>query len=198
VDFEARRAAYDERAQAMVGERLARVRYYEICYEGSQPSWDTGIPGVVDVPDFGLDLEMESGRVFGIVWDWEFTCYHLKVVPTSLAGIEVGHAAVWDVSSQSGWPPLIGRAIAGVAVHWWPTWSDDPVPLCPLHLDIVFEDGQKVFISAAIYDRERDSLFGLSDEVVVIFGEEAARRYRVDRYQEFDVSPGTGCSLGAG
>ena len=77
-----RRVALEAQAAALCGERIAQVRYLEIAYENGQAEWDRYADRFHTL-DYGLELEMESGQVYSIVWDWEFAEYGITVQPGS-------------------------------------------------------------------------------------------------------------------
>ena len=54
---------YEEVAQRLMGERIQRVDYFEIDYEGGKEYWNAD--SAFDSLDYGLDLEMASGAVWG-------------------------------------------------------------------------------------------------------------------------------------
>jgi hypothetical protein len=177
-DFERQKEALERRVARLVGRRLVRVHYYELRYESGQPAYRRGN---LDELDFGLDLLVEPAATFQVTWDDQFHPYGLTVRPGSL-GEELLDPAVWDVTQGGGWAALIGARITAASLHWAtaePAEPDRPRPSYPRDLVLEFEAGAPVYLSAAQYDPERDALSDGYDGLVVLFGQQLARHYRL-------------------
>jgi hypothetical protein len=111
-----RRAELEERATALCGERITQVRYLEIAYENGQTGWDH-YGDRFHTLDYGLELEMESGRVYSLVWDWEFAEYGITVQPGSSQD-DIQNCAVRDMTTDPAWVGLLHRPITAVEVYW--------------------------------------------------------------------------------
>jgi hypothetical protein len=171
------RLEFEQQARRICGERIARVRYFEIAYEDGKPRWRREFG---DVLDFGLDLETSNGRAFQVTWDSRFFAYGLSLQEGHLEE-HLSAAAVWDVTEESRWSQVVNQTVRDVAVYWSEVESDGSVTCYPQDMALIFESGAKVFLSASQYVEDTDELFGMSDEVAVIFDEETAERYQVGK-----------------
>lgn len=169
---------FESQAKRLIGEQLVAVRYFECPNEDHKPYWKRKF---FDSLDQGLDLEFEMGRVFSITWDWSFACYGLMVHEGSLATM-LSDYAMWDVSNDSGWAPLIGGKITDVTVYWAKELRESVWIPYPLVIVLRFSTGERVFLCAAMNPYETDELDKGADEVTVIFSEDIARRYHVGPY----------------
>lgn len=166
---------FELEVRRLCGARLSRVRYYEV--SGGDPAWDA-IPEL-DTADFGLDLVCDTGA-FHITWDSTFWSYGLRVKCGTLLD-HLRSALFTEVTEASRWTTLIGQQITDVTVQW----DDIPLPEYgygthyPQEIILSFELGAHVLLSAATYQDESHTLFGMSDNVVVIFDEAVARRFGV-------------------
>ena len=177
-DFERQRDELERRVARLIGRRLVRVHYYELRYETGQPAYRRGN---LDELDFGVDLLVEPAATFQVTWDDQFYPYGLTVRPGSL-GEYLLDPAVWDVTQGGGWAALVGARITAARLHWVTAdqaESDHPPLSYPQDLVLEFETGPPVYLSAAQYDPERDTLSDGYDGLVVLFGPELARHYRL-------------------
>ena len=106
---------FESKVQSLVGERISKVKYFEINYEGGQEYWNSDLG--FDSLDYGLDLEMESGAIEGIIWGSEFYQYGVSLVSASL-DTELKSCQKIDVTKISRWHELIGNEIINVKVIW--------------------------------------------------------------------------------
>ncbi len=67
---------------AFEGEILISVEYFEINYEGNQAEFTEN--SNYDCLDYGVNLKMQSGKVFGFIWGSEFTQYGVSVLEAPL------------------------------------------------------------------------------------------------------------------
>jgi hypothetical protein len=176
------RAAFEQHAQALCGQRIAKVRYFEINYEDGQLGWNY-YGNRFDTLDFGLELEMESGELFDVIWDKEFVQYNLSLRNGSLREEFLnGIVAVRDVTTEPNWRRLQHQPISEVRVYWSRQEVDGVRTFYPQTIEITFAEADKVYLSAASYRPSRDELWSVSDDVLVIFRDEVAQRYHVGPY----------------
>lgn len=131
-------------ARSLVGAQLQHVRYFTLDYardrrapaakgprlildprEWSEPSWR--FPDC-DSVDFGVELETADGRVFSSTWDPPGVHEGLGLRAGHLIGSalnEKADAAIWDVTTRSGWAPLVGQSFTDVRLHYLP-WATPP------------------------------------------------------------------------
>jgi hypothetical protein len=197
-EFERQQTALERRVERLVGRRLVRVHYYELRYEDGQPGYRRG---PLDELDFGFELLVEPAASFHVTWDDEFFSHGLTVRPGSL-GENLLDPAVWDVTRGGGWGTLVGSRITGANLYWLPVPAEPGQPnnpsasidshrRYPQDLVLEFETGPSLYASAAQYDPDRDALSGGYDGLVVLFGEELARRYGLGSHRA-DSAPRPG------
>jgi hypothetical protein len=133
--------------------------------------------------DFGCDLEMSNGSIFGIIWDGEYFQYGVGLVRESLAN-QLCESRCWDVTDDKNWAHLIGKNIVKATVYWsWVQYKGtDEKTYFPQELELEFESGSLLYFSASQYNEEKDSLWGMSDDIAVIFGRELAQKYHIGPY----------------
>lgn len=166
---------FEEEVRQLCTGCLSRVRYYEL--PGSWPSW--GAFAECDTAEQGLDIVCGT-RTFHVTWDNTFFSYGLRVQSGALLD-RLRAALVTDVSGENRWAPLVGQRITNASVYWGEV--QDPqsgeVTQYPQDIVLTFETGAHVFLSAATYQEATKTLLGMSDNVVVIFDEQVARRLQV-------------------
>lgn len=174
------------RARRLEGARLAAVRYVTIDYrreelhpslhgagprliedhdEWKQPTWK--FDGF-DSMDYGFDLSTDDGRVFSVTWDPPGWHEGISLREEPLLGVSVrseADVAIWDVSRDSGWAPLVGARITRVELRYRP-WSDAEGGFwCP-QISIAVED---VAIEVIMADADQGRLAPSADNVAVLF-----------------------------
>lgn len=171
------RTGFESLAKQLVGERIRGVNYFEIDYGAGREYWNQD--SEYDSLDFGLDLEMASGRIWGIIWGSEFVQYGISILPFSLHS-ELGTYHHVDVSDQSRWAGYIGCTIENVQIAWanGVAYRNGKYEgeFYPQELILSFSSGGPVCI-AALEIRE-SSHYGMSDNITVFFDSSAAARYR--------------------
>lgn len=126
---------------ASVGAELVSVRYFTLDYgrsdiapghhgpriisdvsEWSSPQWSCG-PG--DSVDFGVELDLSSGRTLSVTWETPGNHESLDVFPGRLIGSRLDDSpdvAVWEVTETSRWQEFVGAVITAVDLHFIP-WA---------------------------------------------------------------------------
>ena len=110
------RERYENRMQSLVGETVDVVTYHEIDYFDNQyhffddPRFDS--------LDFGLGLQLSSGKEFSLTWGNEFYQYGVSLCDGQLSGPRTR-----DVSDSSRWEEVIGKELKEVKVSW--DWVSD-------------------------------------------------------------------------
>ncbi len=162
----------------LIGKRLTGVRYFEIRYDTNEPFYICApFPG--HLLDYGCDLELEDGTIIGIIWDSEYFQYGIGVLKSSIAS-QLTDFSAWDVSKENHWTSLMNMAITKVKVHWsWAQYEGQEKQDYPQELEIQFDDGSIVFFSASQYDKAKDTLWGMSDDIAVVFDNDSAKRYGI-------------------
>jgi hypothetical protein len=173
-------AVFEQRAKELSGQHIAKVRYFDIPDPDDTASWNVNTEPF-DLLAFGLDLEMQTGRVFGFTWGSEFIQYGLSFHSHSLKD-ELLNASSLDVSNQSRWVSLLHQRIHQATIYWHTFVRDGVQKRFPQDLELIFESGAKVFICARIYQTTSDELFPFADEIAVIFNDQLAQQYHVGPY----------------
>lgn len=176
------KSKYENDIAALIGKQLKRVRYFEICYDTNLPHYlNDAFSG--HLLDYGCDLEMRDGSIFGIIWDWEYFQYGIGITQTSLS-TKLSGVRVWEVTNDKHWANLIGQTIAKVKVYW--SWvqsegSSEKI-YYPQDVEVEFSNACLVFFSSSQYNQEKDALWGISDDIAIIFDKDAAKRYNIGPY----------------
>ena len=181
------RKQFDAAAQELVGLNLAGVTYFEIEYEAEERIYLLQSQ-IGHFLDFGLELRMTDGQFQSFLWDSAFYQYGIGIFPYQ-ANLEVSTNRQWDVSGTLEWVSLIGSTIESVEVYW--SWVSDSVAAeeasrtyYPQDMKLSFSSGRHIYISASQYTESSDTLFGMSDEILVVFDESVAAKYRVGPHAE--------------
>lgn len=160
---------------ALEGETLISVKYFEINYEDYQTEFTENSD--YDCLDYGINLKMQSGKVFGFIWGSEFTQYGVSVLNTSLQS-EVAECREFDVTQSSNWCQIIDDEIQTAEVVWH--WVKEvglfkKKTYYPQSILLTFKSGEVVVISAL--EMSDNSHWGMADNIVVLFNKESAQSY---------------------
>jgi hypothetical protein len=93
--------------------------------EWTAPHWTHPIG---DGVDFGVELDLSSGRTLSIAWEPPGSHESLEVFPGRLIGSlldDEPDVAVWDVTARSRWTDLVGRTITAIDPHYIPWAPND-------------------------------------------------------------------------
>ncbi|MNS63026.1 hypothetical protein D3C72_961090 [compost metagenome] len=205
------KAELEAQVRMLIGHRLKRVAYTKLSYDSwdAYPDLfeDCVLQIVLDTESgdrFFCSWSTETSMDYGV--SLGRAPYYETVVLRPAPGPEASDGLhTVDVSERSGWQPFLHDPIVDVRVHWLETtsyevgqaamgkWrqgeevvlSDDLLNGCvsasPQDLEIVFESGRSIMVSAASYNEALDTLQPMMDELVVIFRPEVAARYDVGR-----------------
>ena len=178
------REQFEAETQKLVGLTLSDVVYYEIEYDTPDPFY-LRHPEIGHFLDHGLDLIATDGQCHSFLWDGAFYQYGIGLFPHTAAN-EVNTNRLWRVSDHDDWIPLIGRTITSANVYW--SWIDSAATderdrtYYPQDVCLSFTGDQRVYISAAQYMEASNTVMGMSDEILVVFRESVARKYRIGPY----------------
>lgn len=157
----------------LIGERIRTVRYFTLDYrrEELHPELIDSGPRVIDAKeelndptwlfdgfdalDYGLEMTTDSYATFPLTWDPPGDREGIGLQPTPMLGSGVrsdADVAIWDVGKRpSGWVPMVGRRVTGVALHYVP-WDEGTGSLwCP-HITLHFEEGPVEVVMADAHD----------------------------------------------
>jgi len=169
------KSEYESLAKGLIGEKLQRVEYFEIKYDG----YETDFSGEesFDSLDYGVNFLMSSGKVFGFIWGDEFFQYGVSILTASLQS-EVSECREVEVSDSKHWFPLIGREITSAYVDWcWVKESGffKKKIYYPQSIVLNFEGGRFVVVSAL--EIQDGTHFGMADNITVFFDKPNAIKY---------------------
>lgn len=173
-------------ANALVGERIQAVRYFNIDYRrfelqpelvdqgpreiDAEDEWDapTWRFAGFDTLDYGLEIATTSGLVFSLTWDPPGDHEGIGLQPTPMIGSGVrpdAYVAVWDLSCARGsWTHIIGTRVTRVDLHYLP-WDKAGGPLwCP-RITICCERGSVDVVMGTARDGQ---LVPSADDVAVL------------------------------
>lgn len=109
------KAAVQATLDRFVGHAIIGCRYVEIDYEGGQEGW---LGPSRDELDYGLELDLDNGETWSIVWEQFDLNEGLNVRPGSLVpeSVRAQGSAMRDVSSR--WLELGPGTLAEVKLGW--------------------------------------------------------------------------------
>lgn len=169
------KSEYENDIAALIGRQLSRVRYFEIYYETANTYYTNPLFNG-HILDYGCDLEMADGSIFGIIWDGEFFHYGAGISKASLSA-QLPNARIWDFTEDNYWLNLIGKTITRTRVFWSDIQYTESQErhYYPQDVELKFSDGSSVFFSAFQYNEDKGILYGASDDIAIVFGNEAAQ-----------------------
>lgn len=173
-----------EALRPFIGSTIVGVRYITIDYRRWDVSPEHRGPRVIDDPlelasppwsyriadsaDFGVELDMASGRTLSIGWETPGEHESLQVFPGRLVGSVLDASpdvAIWDLAASSRWRELIGRTITELDVHYIP-WSPDEGFWCT-RVKLAFGDSEVVLLLGEVDQTE--SIVPSADNIAVLF-----------------------------
>lgn len=176
--------AYRNAVIALRDHALVRVTY--VTGGGDdEPDW-TWASTDFDVLDQGVEVETATGARFAIPWDHTFAGYGLTVLAGAFAQLLAADANVgnWDVSTSARWQPVLHTPIDDIRIDWLWSWErkNGAHVKVPYTFELDFRSGMRTFLVAAAYFSDRDDLFPMTEDVVVISDEAIAERYGIGPY----------------
>ena len=163
------KAAYEAIASEMIGRVLSGVVY--VGMEDSEFESELG-----HEIDFGVDLMMSDGEVFGFIWPTT-TPYRLDIIRKSIAG-EVLASRTWDMSRTAEWTALIGRTIRSATVGWASYQQrDEAAILFPQDLELRFEGSCTVWLTTLE-----------TDNIYAVFDRDIARLHKLGSFATVDMA----------
>jgi hypothetical protein len=175
------RADFDANLNRLIGFVVNRVNYFEIDYQDGRPYFRDH-PETGHFLDFGVEMVDSSGRCACITWDGTFFQYGLGVFVDCPSG-EVMAGLSYDVTNEPEWMPFIGRRISHVDSYW--SWvADDMEPNAkrtyyPQDIRLTFDNNRHMYFSAAQFFNDSGKLFGMSDNVLIVFNDDVAERHQL-------------------
>lgn len=186
----------EQHAAGLVGSRIVAIRYFDIDYrrlqeaaddevvrgsrlvteatEWAEPTWQW--PDF-DAIDYGIELDTSRGETYCAVWQQAGLNEGLAMRQEALRLrrlVSDGAFAIWDVTEESRWTPLLGRRVTAVELSWHR--PDPSADLCCDAVTLRF-DGEALHLTLGDANAQGE-LVGSSDNVAVL-SDDTARRYRV-------------------
>jgi len=169
------KSEYETLAKNLIGEVIQKIEYFEIKYDGYETNFEDDKS--FDSLDYGINLFMESGKVFGFIWGDEFFQYGVSILSTPLQS-EVSECREVDVSKSSKWNPYIGQEIINSQVNWgWVKESGLFKKKIYYPQSIVLTFGGDDIIVISALEIQDGSHFGMADNITVFFKKESAVKY---------------------
>jgi hypothetical protein len=189
-DSDAQRESIERRLNQLVGPRVEVVRYVEIRYEGHpEPMWRG--PDF-DSLDYGLELDLDDGLTWSVIWKQAGANEALLVYPGTLVPTELkaeADTATWDATSRwherglmtlNAVTPVWTRHRFGPAVDATGRRVADggESDLCLLTCTLEGNDGREAILTLG--ERDPNGRFRYTaDNVAVFFDRAEARDARV-------------------
>lgn len=169
---------FEDKFNSIVNRTLIGVKYYEIDYRDNKPMWNFNKD--FDSLDYGLDLEFNDKSILGIIWGSEFFQYGISIYEKSLTDI-LKESIVWDVTKEIKWKGYIKQKIKEVKIYWAEVEYDLKKAKYPQDVEIVFENGKSIFISA--YEFRDDGFeMGMMDNITVFFDSKIAAKHNFMKF----------------
>ena len=168
---------YNNKILSLTNKKLVRVYYLQLNYHDNQPYWNN-YSSEFDYLDYGLVFEFDDKTFYEIIWDSEFYQFGLSCKQINNL-LDSDYTKVWDVTYNNSWKDLISHKIIGVKVFWETAFENEQEFDYPQDLDLTFENDKHIYLSASAYLKEEDIFVDYSDEVVVIFNQEIAKKYKI-------------------
>lgn len=158
---ESQNSLKDEYRQ-VIGWVVQQVEYTEVDYYPvhPQPCYATDHPQIQTV-DFSVRLYFTNHKTVEISWknfevrDERNNTYGLNLNVDATAQSSLPGQRTWNVTNESPWQDLAGKAVKDVKVYWTRTWSETAEEakqsdlLYPQGISFSFVDGKTIFISIA-------------------------------------------------
>jgi len=176
------REQFEAAIQGLVGLTIADVTYFEIEYQTQEPCY-LHQPKIGHFLDFGVEFRMACGSYRSFLWDGTFYQYGIGLFPYA-ACLEVNTQRQWVVSATPEWRQIIGSSVASARIYWsWvsgsPAAKEAYRTYYPQDIELAFTCGKHIYLSASQYSDKTDSLYGMSDDILIVFDESAAKKYQV-------------------
>ena len=161
----------EESAGALIGRRLAEVRYYTIPFGLSDVRpWERELAHRVD---YGVDLVTDQGT-FGITWTaQEVVGYRIDCVSGPLLDVRDNEVQVSHVEGAEPWATLIGSTIESVEVLQLSVSLGEKTGSFPVALSLTFASGVALHLVSGSWDGDEKSIFPTGNDIVVIWKSES-------------------------
>jgi hypothetical protein len=162
--------------KAFVGRRIAAVTYYDVS-AGSSGQWDFGS---WHCPVMGVELVLDDGASYSVVWDCSFGNCSLHVYASPMKEHLLvdgdGSCTWWSAQDHDRWQHLLLAPIVDSRLIWH-TDLTDWGRTAPAALRLTFPTGDVWFVVAT--HQPDDTWWIGADEVVVAFTHEKAMQIGV-------------------
>ena len=159
-------------AGALMGRKLAEVRYYEIPFGLTEDRrWERDLAHLVD---YGLDLVTDQGT-FAVTWTaQEAVGYRIDCTPGPLLDRRLDRVQVSHVEDAEPWSSSVGSVVETVAVHesFSSSFGEQWVRF-PLALTIKFTTGQTICLVFGSWHGVDKAIFPTGNDIVIIWKRES-------------------------
>lgn len=165
---------YLNNIQSLEGEVLISVEYLQVD-NGSDEECEKK-SAIFDELDFGLNLIMESGKIFGFEWGSEFAQYGVSIINKSNSSKKNEYYRV-EAADHGRWKNLFGKSIQSTEIIW--NWVNESGMFrkryYPQSVVLNFSSDEHVIVSAIAISK--DFYARASDTITVFFDKETAKSY---------------------
>lgn len=175
MNLETEIAKYESLPSELIGRTIKKVSYFEIDY--GEPAFDLSDHHSLD---YGLQLEIDSGESYYIIWDSQYVQYDLKFKKGTLEQelAPVANIKCHDVSKSKYWSDRVGQELNNIKSYWSYviTEGKSAREYYPQDIELSFDNGLNVIVSA-VEVRSDGQVIGMADHVSVFFDSETAIKY---------------------
>lgn len=178
------RQQFDAIVDGLNGVVIDRVCCFEVEYETDEASY-LDRPDIGHFLDYGVEWRLTDGTFRSFIWDNTFYPYGVGLFSEPLES-QVTESRKWDVTHSAEWQPLVRQPVSAATA--FRSCVEEPTgnsrTYYPQDLRITFGSIQSIYICAAQYLESSDQIMGLSDEIMVVFSEDIARRHKLGSFAE--------------
>ena len=157
--------------------KIVRVFYYELHSENGESFWNAFEE--FDTVDHGVEIETNDSQIFSFTWGGEFYNYGISLSDESLSK-KLKNFSKFEVTKNSRWSQFIGNNIKDVKIVWSKVEIDSQNEIeYPQSMVIVFDLENIIYLSASQYAEEENKMIPMSDNVVIVFSSEIAKKHHV-------------------
>ncbi len=175
---------FEEKFKKIIGLTLTNVEYSEIKNELGEPYESTPYyPSKYEdlhSVDYSVFINTKEEQKIEIYWDDQFFQFGIGIKINEKS--DFSNTAILNVTTEKIWANTIGQKIIDIEINWnivetiEQTNNETESFHYPQDVKIIFENNQKIIISASTYNQERGDVYGFSDNILVTNNEETAQK----------------------
>lgn len=173
---------FEEKFKKIIGLTITEVEYSEIKsdVEGPDnllPYYPSKFEDLHSV-DFSVFMNTKEEQKIEVYWDDQFFQFGIGIKINEKS--DFSNTSILNVSSEKIWQNTIGQKIIDIEINWnlvetIEQFNNETESFhYPQDVKIIFENNQKIIISASTYNQERGDVYGFSDNLLVTNSEEIA------------------------